>query len=363
MASPEKGRISSTQLIFLFIVYLVSTAFLFTAGVEAKQDAWLVALLGMAISLITVLIYLALACRFPGQTFITIHEQVWGTFLGKGFSALFLLFFFINTSTAINLAFSFQKELLLNTPPLVLALLSSGISLILVNCGLEVLARCNQLICTFNMIIWGFIFLLAIPEINLANFQPVFQSSIPVLIIAALRASAFSFATGFGFLLIFPRVRDSQKICISTIIAFGVSGLYLLSAVIFTIGILGPTIGYYTFPALNASRMINIGEIFTRMEVLTGVIFWLGMFFIQTIYIYNFTMTAAEFFQLKSSRTMSIPLWILLSLFSIQSFASSSDNVEYGLKVYAWLIIPFQYIIPLLTLMVAVIRKLPQEGS
>ncbi len=359
----EKGKISSMQLMFLIITYNIGTSFIFTVGGEAKEDAWLAALLGTAISLIMAMIYLSLANRFPGQTLVAINDQVWGGFFGKIFSVVFILYIFIICTLTINLTVRFQKELLLETPPLVLALLGTGITLILISRGLKVLARCIQLISIINWIIWVFILLLAIPSFDIVNFQPVFQTPIPLLFTSALRVSAFSFATGFGFLMIFPRVSDSQKIHISVIKAFAVSGLLLVSTVAFTIGILGSAQGYFLFPALNASRLINVGEIFTRMEVLTGIIFWLGGFLVQTIYINILTETMNEFFKLKSAQTLIIPLWIVLSLVSVQMFASSSEDVEFASKVYNWFTVPIQYVIPLLTMGVALVRKPGREDN
>lgn len=80
MPTRENGKLSSKQLMFLIIAYNIGTSFLFTVGGEAKQDAWLAALLGTIISLIMAVIYLLLANRFPGQTLVFINDQVWGGF-------------------------------------------------------------------------------------------------------------------------------------------------------------------------------------------------------------------------------------------------------------------------------------------
>jgi hypothetical protein len=81
------------------------------------------------------------------------------------------------------------------------------------------------------------------------------------------------------------------------------------------------------------------------------------------MYAYNLTTATGELLRLKSYRTLALPLWILLSLLSIHSFASNIDNVEFALRIYQWLIFPFQYIIPLVTLLAAVIRKLPERET
>lgn len=357
MPSLEKGKISATQLLFLLLHNIVFPSIIFTTGTEAKQDVWITVLLGIAISLGFALLYLVLANRFPGKTLIEIDDIIWGPILGKAFSAVFILYYFYFTFLTVNITASFQKEFLLATPRLVITLASTGIAVLLATRGLEVLARCNQLIAIIGIAIWSFLFLMMLPEIKPSNFQPVLQTPWPFLLRTSLRVSALAFSTGFGFLMISPSTNDYRKLYVTTIKAFASSGMLLLMGAVSTTGILGPAAGYFVFSALTASRLINIGEVLTRMEVLMGIIFWLGGFFLTTIYIYNLFSATAELLKLKSYRTLGIPMWILLSLLGARSFANISDDIFHSMKVHIWLAVPFQYIIPSLTLMVAVIRQ------
>ncbi|HBF39455.1 MAG TPA: hypothetical protein DDW50_19315 [Firmicutes bacterium] len=204
MALLEKGKISSTQLIFLIITYNVGVSIIITVGAEAKQDAWLAVLLGTLISLGLALLYLALANRFPGKTFVAIHDIVWGPFWGKFYSAIFLIFFLHENLLLDGIFIYFQKEFLLNTPVLILALLGVGMAAFLASRGLEVLARCNQLIVMVVIIGWVILFLMIYPEIRLSNFQPVFQTSFSLLVRTTLRCTAFNFSTGYIFYWFFP---------------------------------------------------------------------------------------------------------------------------------------------------------------
>jgi spore germination protein KB len=359
----EQGKISATQLIFLLLDQIIPATLIFTVGVEVRQDAWLAILTGVAASLGFALLYLTLGRRFQGQTLIGINHAVWGPYFGWSFSALYLLFYLFATFLCLYVAVAFQKEFLPNTPPLVLAFLGTGLSLLLTVCGLEVLARCSQIIRIFTTAIWGILLLLIIPEIKMENLLPVFQTPVPPLLKAALRVGAFSFGTGFGYLMILPMVRQQPKTSAATFKAFGIGAGYLMTGIYFTVSTLGPMADFFSFPSLTASRLINIGQVFTRMELVTGVLIWLGFFFLQSIYVYNLTMGVGELFRLKSATTLGLPFWILLPLLSVHSFANNMDNMEFAHQVYPWIIIPFQYLIPLLTLLVAVIRRLPRKEA
>jgi spore germination protein KB len=268
MLPQNKGQISAAQLSCLLLNYLIPTSLVFAVGVEIGPDAWLAVVLGIGISLGFILIYLKLITRFPGRTLIGINKIVWGPRLGKICSAGFSLFYLYVTFIDINLTTMFQKEFLLNTPALVLSLMGTGISFIMVSCGLEVIARCSQFLITLFQIPFAlFLTILLIPELQLPNLQPLFQTPFPLILRAALRVGAFSFGTGFAYLMIFPLTRDRCQIYPATVKAFAIGAGYLTNSILVMTLVLGPTAGYFTFPTLHTARLVNIGEVFSRMEV------------------------------------------------------------------------------------------------
>jgi spore germination protein KB len=358
----EKTQISATQLMFLLLGYLIPAALSFGIGNEVNQDAWLAVLIGIAVSLGLALLYLALANRFPGLSLIAINDQVWGTYVGKAFSMGFILFYLFVTSLAIAMTVNFQKVFLPNTPTLILALVEAGISVFLINAGLEVLTRCCHIFGFFHIILWGLLFLANLPAIDFTNFQPPFQTPWPRLGLAALHISIFTVDALMPFMMIFPHVHHAKKMYAAAAKSYTIAGGYILMGAFFTLGILGPTANQFIYPTLNATRMIDIGEVFTRMELLFGTIFYLGSFFRQTLFFYNLTEATGKFFNLKSPQIFCLPLGIFLSLLSIHTFASSADNQIFAMQTYPWLIFPLLYLYPALTLLVAVIRKLPGKG-
>jgi spore germination protein KB len=348
---------------FLLLGYLVPATLSFSIGAkDVKQDAWLTVIIGMAFSLGLALLYLALANRFPGLSLIAINDQVWGCYLGKVFSMGFVLFYLFVTSLAVGMTANFQREFLPNTPALILGLLGAGISAFLVSAGLEVLARCCQIFGFFHIPIWCLLFLANLPAIDLTNFQPILQTPWLFLGFGSLFISVFTADALMPFMMIFPHVHDAEKMYAAAVKCYIIAGGYILMGFLFTFGILGPTADQFTYPTLNATRMIDIGEVFSRMELLFGIIFYLGAFFRQTLFFYNLTKATGEFFNLKSPQILCLPLGILLSLLSIHTFASSADDVVFAMQINPWLLFPLYYLYPALTLLVAAIRKLPRQN-
>jgi spore germination protein KB len=347
---------------FLLLAYLVPATLTFSIGAEVQQDAWLTVIIGMVFSLGLALLYLTLANRFPGLSLVAINDQVWGIYVGKVCSMGFIMFYLFITSLAVAKTANFQQEFLPKTPALILALFEMGIATLLVGAGLEVLARCCHIFGFFNITLWSLLFLANLPAIDLTNFQPILQTPWTLLGFGSLFISAFSADALMPFMMIFPQVHDAEKMYAAAVKSYTITGGYLLMGTFFTFGILGPTANYFTYPTLNAARMIDIGEVFTRMELLFGILFYLGSFFRQTLFFYNLTKAAGEFFNLKSPQILYLPFGIFLSLLSIHTFASSADDLIFAMQIYLWLIFSLLYLYPALTLLVAAIRKLPRQN-
>lgn len=59
----------------------------------AREDAWMASLFSLLINLLMVVLYIAIARLYPGQSIFEIHEKVLGKLLGKLFSLIYLFYF------------------------------------------------------------------------------------------------------------------------------------------------------------------------------------------------------------------------------------------------------------------------------
>ena len=349
---------------FLVIGFTLGTSVILLPGGGAKQDAWLAIILGLAEGIAMALIYLALANRFPGKTPIEINDLVWGSYLGKVISIAFLLFVFHLASLVTTNAKDFvQFEALIYTPESVTVLFEVLICILAAAAGVEVLGRSSTVLIIFVTATLLIVDIMLLPRFKPSNLQPVLETPLPKLLLEGHGAASFPFGETAVFLMLIPFLNAPGKSRSSILAGLVFGGLLLITSSIRNTGVLGATAGYYLYPSFSASRLINVGEVFTRLEALVGINFLITVFIKLSILLYVFMMGTAQLLKLKSYRTLAIPVWILISLVGVRNFPNVVENLISAKKLYPIYSMPFEVGIPLFTWLAALIRKLPREAA
>lgn len=106
----EKEIISSRQFMIITLLFSIGTAILIipaSVTSEAKQDAWIAAIIGVVLSLPIVKLFVALGNRTPTLTFVEANEKILGRFLENSLQlALLLYVYFLPVNYYISLEFS-----------------------------------------------------------------------------------------------------------------------------------------------------------------------------------------------------------------------------------------------------------------
>jgi spore germination protein KB len=100
-----------------------------------------------------------------------------------------------------------------------------------------------------------------------------------------------------------------------------------------------------------------------RLEIIIVINFLMMGFLKITALHYSTVLGLGQIFKLRSIRPLIVPIGILMVIFSIINYSGFIENVEFTYQVYHIYALPFQLGMPLLTLIVAVIRKLPQRST
>ena len=116
--------ITSNQLAYSVGAFILASNLLTSNLYQfAKNDSWVSVVIGFAASLLIVSIYIALSRRYPGQGLIDINNAVFGKYIGKAVSVLYIFYF-------ISLAFfntrdlgDFIKSSVLQLTPLMIVLI------------------------------------------------------------------------------------------------------------------------------------------------------------------------------------------------------------------------------------------------
>ncbi|MCW1941524.1 spore germination protein [Bacillus anthracis] len=86
-------KIGFIQLFYIMMAFEVGSTVIYGPGAEAKQDAWLVILVGMTCGLVLMWIYTKLFEYYPGDTLTEMIPKIMGDFIGYPLIAIYILYF------------------------------------------------------------------------------------------------------------------------------------------------------------------------------------------------------------------------------------------------------------------------------
>jgi len=360
----EKGKIDGRQLMTLMAGFLFGSAVLIYPGQWAGNESWIAIWGGFVEGCILLLVYIALMSRFPGKNFVEIVKEVYGRFLGNLVALFFLAYLFhLGSLVGTNYHDFIKLTMLVQTPSSVILLFNSLVIVYAVRKGIEVIARCSEgmvvLLCVFYVII----FLMSCSQIEWTNFLPFFSAPLAKVLWATQMTGSFPYGEVVAFLMIFPAVNNLKEIQKRSLKALLLATLIFSIGSVQTIGVLGDTARLYVYPGFQSGRLINIANVFTRLEIVIGVNFLLMGFLKMSVLLYTTVLGIAQVFNLKSYKPLVLPVGFLMGLAALINFSTVSENIEFNNLVYPIYVLPFQLIIPLITLVVALVRKLPRNGG
>ncbi|MCI2107071.1 MAG: endospore germination permease [Intestinimonas sp.] len=356
----EKGIISNSQLLFMMMAFMQSMSL--TADFSfplTKQGTWIVVLIAFAITLPTVWMYLTIAKRYPGKNLIQINDEVFGVYLGKVISVLYIWFFFQLTIHYMYFFNSFWLTYIMPETPRYAFLIMFGlVSAFAVRKGLEVIARCCFL---FTIMTWLTTFTLTtllLGNMKLSYLLPVLDVPLKDFIQSTHIMVAVPFCDIVLFLMIFPYTADKQKLKKPVLIAISLSALQLVIVAFRDILTLGPQLSNSVSASFTAARQINLADILTRMDILVAIALLITIFIKITVFYYVTVLSAAQMLNLRSYKPLVIPIGALAVMIGGMLYPSDMEQA-YAAK-YAW---PFnasiyEFLLPILTLVVITIRDL-----
>ncbi|MFZ5975668.1 MAG: GerAB/ArcD/ProY family transporter [Bacillota bacterium] len=356
-----KVKISPGQLMGLIIGYMLGSS-LFTGYMDiiAKQDAWIVIVISFITSAPFFLSYIYLAKRFPGKTLIQMNDIVYGSYLGKLISVLYAAFildiFAMNISA---LADFYAVSIMPEMPKLILMILFTLVGAYAVKKGIETIARISWFAVAYSAVFVTISCLLLIGNMDFGNFLPVFQLSAKDYVQSTHIFSSIPFCNTVLFLMVFPALNDVKKIGKYSLGGFAVAGLILFIVSIRNTSVLGPSATIFTNAAYEATRLINIGEVLTRVELFIALAITLVIFVKSCVMYYATVKSIGELFRVRSVSSLIIPAGIIAVIIAMVLFRSSAATDDYFSKYHPFFTIPFEFILPPLTLLIAKIRRLP----
>ena len=286
----EGGQISPGQIIFLVISFCLGPILLKSVALEAGHANWLAILLGLAGGLLIALLFTSLSIRFPGRTLVEFNEIIYGPLLGKVISLTYLFYFFLLPTLTLRLFGDYLTGLIFpQTPMVVIISLIVLVSASAVRNGIEVIARCSQVLLPITIILLFLAAIFSIPHMKFNRFFPIFEVPVAEFLRVSLFTSTFPFGQSIAFLMILAFIGiDSKKVKmarVSLMIGLIGVGLILNLLVLRNRGLLGATQFIEVYTSHQALGLIDVGGVLTRLEIVVTINF-LSMGFIAISLLY-----------------------------------------------------------------------------
>ncbi|MFJ7183710.1 GerAB/ArcD/ProY family transporter [Lysinibacillus xylanilyticus] len=360
----EKEIISSRQFMIITLLFSIGTAILFlpaSVTIEAKQDAWIAAIIGVVLSLPLIKLFVAFGNRTPTLTFVEANEKILGSFFGKFTSIGFILICLLSSGELLYFIGLFMRtEIMPETPTMAFAFLFSIIIIYAAFLGIEVFARSAEILFPIFMLIFIIFVICISPSIKIENLQPILETPKKSIFFSMIRfISLFSFPLAV-LLTIFPSAVNVQKSAQKGFyIGSIIGGIVLVTIITLCILVLGPeNTASRTFPSYSLAKRISIGNFLQRIEVILATM-WIISIYIRTfMYFYAAVVGIAQICKIKNHRPLIFPLgMIILGISQIvhPNIIHSDIYNRDTWPIFSFVVLVF---LPLVLLIVAKIRKI-----
>jgi spore germination protein KB len=358
----EKAKISPGQLFTLLLLFDMGTAILRVLATSAGKDAWLAILLGTAGGLAIFGVYVSLYRLYPELPLTGYIRAVLGKWIGWPLGLLYCLFFIHGAARDLREGGDLIITSVLDQTPIIVVDGVMILSIVYVlNKGIEVLARSAQIF-IFVLAILGSlsVFLLfAAGVIDINRLLPVLGDGLgPVIQTTFKQTIEFPYEEVICFTMLFPYLNRRKMGIRAGFAAVLISGIILSCSTALNMAVLGIDIaGRSTFPLLSTIRLINIGEIIQRLDVIVVLTLIIGDFFKVAIFFYAGVMAAADLFHLKDYRKLVFPVGIIILFISMMISGSFVEQIEEGDVLLVTVFLFFGILLPTFLLAAAVVRK------
>ena len=361
----EKGRITNRQLLFAVVCFLSGSTMIsyFAIGIT-KQDTWFVCITGFALGLLIAIMIVQLSKKFPDQTLVDINTSVFGKTGGKIITSLYVFHWLNFVTLEVRDVGSFIHGLILpETPVEVIYILFIMACSYAVLKGITAIGRISFIIAVIIIVTFSFNGILLTGYMDFKNFYPMLSLPLNNYIYATFLLAIIHFGGSYTFLMVFPFVNDRKNMA-KYFYTGGFIGFLIFIYIIardWAVG--GPLTAILTVPSFQILRIIDIGGILTRLEVLFLIVFLVANFYKTTIEYYALILATAQLTGLKSYKNLVYVIAPIIICYSVLIFTSNMENSYFGINVSPYYGAIFGTLLPGITLIIAKIKEIKKNKS
>ncbi|WP_160724784.1 GerAB/ArcD/ProY family transporter [Bacillus sp. USDA818B3_A] len=358
-----QAKINGFQLFSVIFLFELGSAILLGMAGEAKQDAWITISMGIVFGCGLYFVFLKLNHMFPSLPLTSYLEKIVGRYVGKILALLYVVYFIYIASRILR---DFEELLVITAYPRS-SLISIGI--IMVMCvmyaaykGIEVFFRISEL-CLFviiSILLLLIIFEVASGVINFKHLQPVLENGWQPIFKTFFPATiTFPFGEMITFTMLLPFLNKHESARKIGILGVSLSGIVLLIFSLLNILIAGADItSRSAFPILTAVGYINIADFVQRLDIVVIISMVILGFVKITVFFFCAIIGAVDVFKIEHPQKLIYPLGIIVLITARVIASNYIDHLNEGIKyVPYYLHLPFQIIIPVTLLLIAIMKQ------
>ncbi|WP_054025452.1 GerAB/ArcD/ProY family transporter [Bacillus sp. FJAT-28004] len=346
----------------LFLFALGSAALILPTLVTsiAKQDGWISMVLAGPFNYFILLIYLALAERFPRLTLAQYSEKLLGVWLGKALTLLYIFYFLLLSALVLrNISDFMNLSVLPQTPEWFINLTFMIVIIYGVFLGIETISRTGEILFSWSILVIGLVIFALFNQFNFQNFEPFLYEGWLRPIKGIYPILGFPIAEFVFITMIFPLVRQEDRKKLRKSLKLSVVAIAFVSTLItiFLVAVMGvQEASRSPFAVYDMAKNINIEEILVRVEILVAMV-WIGTVFMKlALCVYVLTVLTAQMVNLSTYRPLVIPYSFVIVPISLMVYRNAAHAHEFSIGGWTIYSLLHGFVMPLLLLLVAVIR-------
>lgn len=361
----KEGKFGVQEAVWLTTIAISTKVFFTSPATLAKivgNTGWYMTLVSAATALIGFFFIYLLLKRFPNKDIVEIFDLSLGRVLGFIFSGVLAVYMLFVAVTRLS---EFNQVAKVYAFPLSPNWYIVGICIVCVFImswlGLESLARFSKLLAYFMLAGFAIVLILATRNFNANNLYPILGHGLDKTIITgAVRSSAYGEVI---ILAIFAKTFQGVKyIKKEGIISICLSAFFiLLSLLAFTLTFPYYTAQEITAPMYEMATLIDYGRFLQRVEPIFLFIWIISSLISATIVFYSFIWLFCKMFRIQDKKPVILGASVIVyaaALMQKDINTVISLNVE-SMRSYGSIV----FILPLLSLIVAAIRKKGVKGN
>lgn len=135
------------------------------------------------------------------------------------------------------------------------------------------------------------------------------------------------------------------------------SAVFVAAVMLHDIITMGPLVSTVSLPSFESVRYVSLGSVLTHIESIFAIILLQLFLFKVSILLYAFVLGLSQMLNLKNYRTLTLISAALVFFYSLMVFESVMENMDWGASVAPFFSLTFEFLLPVISLLVAGLRK------